>query len=108
MDFRSAAIVGSGLWRTASALYLAVMFPLLLFAIYLPLRKPGAHSFAIANPPVTYIGYGLIASLVGLLVVNLSVLAPGFGLYYAALFLGMTTVFLLFADAVVIGEVEDS
>ena len=101
-------IVGSGLWHTASALYLALMLPLLLFAVYLPLRKLGTHSFAIINSPATYIVYGLIASVVGLLVTNLLVSAPGFGLYYAALFAGMTTAFLIFADVVVIGDGETS
>jgi hypothetical protein len=100
-------IVGSGLWRTASALYLALMFPLLLFSVYLPLRKLGA-SFAIINSPATYIVYGLIASVVGLLVTNLSVSAPGFGLYYAALFAGLSSVFLVFADVVVTGDGETS
>ena len=100
-------IAGSGLWRTASALYLALMFPLLLFAVYLPLRKVGA-SFAIINLPATYIVYGLVASVLGLLVANLLVSAPGFGLYYAALFAGMTTAFLIFADVVVIGDGEAS
>jgi hypothetical protein len=101
-------IVGSGLWRTASALYLALMFPLLLFAVYLPLRKLGARSFAIINSAATYIVYGLIASVVGLLVTNLLVSAPGFGLYYAALFAGLSSVFLVFADVVVTGDGETS
>ena len=101
-------IVGSGLWRTASALYLALMFPLLLFAVYLLLRKLGAHSFAIINSPATYIVYGLIAAVVGLLVTNLLVSAPGLGLYYAALFVGLSSVFLIFADVVVIGDGETS
>ena len=101
-------IAGPGLWRTASALYLALMFPLLLFTVYLPLRKLDAHSFTVINLPVTYISYGLIASLLGLLVANLLVSAPGFGLYYAALFSGMCTAFLIFADVVVVGDDEAS
>ena len=101
-------IAGSGLWRTASVLYLALMFPLLLFSVYLPLRKLGTHSFTVINLPATYISYGLIASLLGLLVANLMVSAPGFGLYYAALFAGMCTTFLIFADVVVVGDNEAS
>ena len=67
-----------------------------------------APSFAIINLPATYISYGLIASLVGLLVANLLISSPGFGLYYAALFAGLCTAFLIFADVVVIGEGETS
>jgi hypothetical protein len=99
-------IVGSALWRTASILQLAVTFSFNLFAVYLPLRRLGAHSFVIISPSVTYITYGLLASVVGLLVSNLLVATPSFGLYYAALFVVMVTVFLVFADVVLISDDE--
>ncbi len=97
-------VVGSALWRTASALQIVLMVPFGLFSVYLPLRTLGTQSFAIISLPITYITYGLVASVIGLLVANLLIPAAGFGYYYAALFAGMVTVFLVFADAVVIGD----
>ena len=98
-------LAGPALWRTASALSLALGLPIAVFSL-LPLRKLGARSFLIMNLPITFIGYGLFAAGFVLLVVNLLVSAPSFALYYAALLTVLVTVFLSFADVVVIGHDE--
>ena len=98
-------LAGPALWRTASALQLALALPIAVFVL-LPLRQLGARSFLVINRPITSIGYGLLAALFALLVVNLLVSASSFALYYAALLTGLVTIFLAFADVVVVGHDE--
>ena len=98
-------LAGSALWRTASALQLALALPIAVFVL-LPLRQLGARSFLVINRPNTFIGYGLVAAMFALLLVNLLVSASSFALYYAALLTGLVTIFLAFADVVVVGHDE--
>jgi hypothetical protein len=102
-------VIGPVLWRIASAFLLVLSLIQCLVLVYLPLRKLGASSFVVINLPVTYLGYSLVAAVIGLLVVNLiGVPTPGFGLYYAALLAALASVFLAFADVVTIGDDEAS
>ena len=102
-------VVGPTLWRTASAFLLVIGLTSSFVLIYRPLKRLGAGSFLVINLPVTYLGYGLMAAVVGLLVVNLLVVpTPGFGLYYAALLALLSSVFIAFADVVIIGDDETS
>ena len=55
-------LAGSALWRTASALQLALALPIAVFVL-LPLRQLGARSFLVINRPITFIGYGLVAAI---------------------------------------------
>ncbi len=96
-------------WRIASAFLLLLVLTHAFVLIYLPLRTLGASILRVINLPVTYVGYGLMAAMLGLLVVNLlGVPTPGFGLYYASLLAGLAAIFLAFADVVITEDDEAS
>ena len=94
--------------RKYSAFMLVLFLTHAFVLIYLPLRTLGASILFVINFPVTYVGYGLMAAMFGLLLVNLGVPTPGFGLYYAVLLVGLILVFLAFSDVVVTGDDDAS
>jgi len=96
---------GPALWRSASAVTLTLLI-LVTVVLYLPMRALGTHGIVVINVPVTYFVYVLFAAMWGTLLANMFVVAaPGFGLYYSYMLLGLANLFLVFAD-VVVGERE--
>ena len=102
-------IAGPFLWRTATALVLVLSLTLVVF-VYVQVRTLGGSSAILINAPVTLISRVLSVSSLGALLLNfLGVpVVPGFGLYYPSLLLGLTVVFVMFADAVVTADGESS
>jgi hypothetical protein len=98
----SIGVSGPTLWRTATALVLFLSIPLIVW-VDIQLRAHGGVSVILINVPVTLIVNILIAGTYGALLFNLVgvPMAPGFGLYYASSLLGLSIVFVLFADVVV-------
>ena len=94
---------GPTLWRIATALVLALSITLLLVLVYVSLRYSDGSRAILINAPVTYICHALTLVTLGALLLNtLGIpVAPGFGLYYTALLLGMIVIFVMFADTVV-------
>ena len=102
-------VSGPVLWRTATALVLFLSMALTLWVI-LRLRALGGTSVILINVPITLITNALAALTLGALLLNLVgvPVAPGFGLYYTSLLLGLTAVFVIFGDAVVGADGESS
>jgi hypothetical protein len=105
----SLGVGGPNLWRVATAFVLILSLSLVVL-VYLQLKILGGVSAVLINVPVTLISRVLSAFSLGALAVNfLGVpVTPGFGLYYTSLLLGLTVVFIMFADAVVSADDENS
>ena len=90
------------LWRIASAVVL-VLSTALLLVIVRPLRALDRDNFVLLSAPVERISNALTLCIFGARLLNtLGVpAAPSFGLYYAALLLGMIVIFVMFANEVV-------
>ncbi len=95
---------GPFLWRVASGFVFVLNVILVLALGYIPLRTTlVGRRVILINVPVTYIGSALGILVFATLLLTLVgfPVAPGFGLYYTALLIGMTVVFVMFADAIV-------
>jgi hypothetical protein len=81
----------------------------LVLALTRPQRALDGESSVFLNASVNRVCIVLILGTFGTLLLNLAGIpaAPGFGLYYAALLLGMIVIFVMFADEVVSEDVED-
>jgi hypothetical protein len=101
-------VSGASLWRIASAFVLALSLFFVVW-VYLQVRTLDVRA-ALINAPVTFISRVFSVASLGALLLNFLVVpvAPGFGLYYASLLLGLTIVFVMFADAVVSADGERS
>jgi hypothetical protein len=102
-------VSGPMLWRTATALVLFLSITLIVWVI-LRLRALGGTSVVLINLPITLISNALAALTFVVLLLNLVGVPgpPGFGLYYTAQLMGLTVVFVLFADVVVGADGESS
>jgi hypothetical protein len=100
-------VAGPALWRIATILSLALGLSLVVL-VYLQLRALGGASAVLINAPVTLISRVLSVAALGALLLNLLGVPgpPGFGLYYTSLLLGLTVVFVMFADVVVSADDE--
>jgi len=98
----SMGIGGALLWRIASALVLTLSI-ILVFVIAVPQRSLSPESFVLINTPVTRACNALAVFVFGALLVDTVgfPVEPNFGLYYAALLLSMTIIFVMFASVVV-------
>ena len=92
-------IGGPTLWRVSTAMVLALSTAAVLVM---------SMRVIFINRPLTYLCNVLTLGIFIALVFNTFGLgvAPGFGLYYTALLLGMVVIFIMFADAVV-GEATE-
>ena len=92
---------------TAIVLFLSIM---LVVWVVLSLRALGGTSVILISLPVTLVTNALNAAVFGALLLNLVgvPMVPGFGLYYSAQLIGLTVVFVLFADVVVGADGESS
>jgi hypothetical protein len=96
---------GPLLWRIVSALVL-VLSTVLVLTLTRPQRAIDRNSFVLLNAAVNRVCIVLISgTFLALLLNTLGVFAaPNFGLYYAALLLGMVVIFVMFANEVVSEE----
>jgi hypothetical protein len=93
-------VVGPTLWRTASAVCLALAVVVTLITV-IPLRTLDHRARIIINLPVTILANVLFLVLIVLLVLNLwGVSEARFSLYYAALLATLTSAFMVFADSI--------
>ena len=101
---------GPPLWRIATALVLVLSITLVSVLVYFSPRTEGRNSMVLINAPVTLVSNALAVVTFGALIVNVlgTPIAPGFGLYYTALLLGMIVIFVMFASAVVSNDSENS
>ena len=78
--------------------------------VILRLRALGGTSVVLINLPITLISNAFAALTFGVPLLNLVGVPglPGFGLYYTAQLMGLTVVFVLFADVVVGAAGESS
>jgi hypothetical protein len=96
------SISGSTLWQISTAIVL-VLSTTLMLAIVRPQRALDSDGFVLINAPVDRLCKVLILGTFAALLVNTLGIpaAPGFGLYYTALLLGMIVIFVMFANEVV-------
>ena len=101
-------VVGPTLWRTASFLQFALAATLVWTVVYVPLKSTSASAYVIINRPMSFVYYLIALCLLAAHLLNVlgMPMAPNFGLYYGALLAAITTLFLGFADVVLIGDRE--
>ena len=95
-------ISGSTLWQIATGIVLVFSITVVL-ALARPQRNLDRDGFVLINAPVYRVCIVLIFGTFGALLLNVVGIpaAPNFGLYYAALLLGMIVIFVMFANEVI-------